>query len=99
MVHTRSMDEILEQQLEAALQVEPIWILPKEMDPVHICLTISKIADLLQVSGSTLRGWISRKQFPPCDGRVDDRTSYWRLPTVIEYVRNAPGGRLGYPVG
>lgn len=92
------MDEALEQGMILEDNWEPTWILPKELDPVIICLTIPKVADLLQVSASTLRGWISRKQFPACDGRVDDRTSYWRLTTVIEYVRNAPGGRLGYPV-
>jgi len=88
------VDETLAQQIN----IEPIWVVPKDLDIEIICLTIPKIADLLGISPSTLRGWISRKQFPPCDGRIDDRTSYWRLTTVGKYLTDAPGIRLGYPV-
>jgi hypothetical protein len=63
-----------------------------------ILLHGTQIADLLGISGATWRGWVSKKLAPQPDEAYGKRP-VWRLHTIIEYVRNAPGGRLGYPVG
>ena len=67
--------------------------------PQSTILTTGAIGELLDISPNTWRGWVSRKQAPKSDGNIDSRTPYWKLSTVAEYLRNAPGGRLPYQVG
>lgn len=76
-----------------------LTILPKDTPPYSLVFTTGQLALLLDVSDATIRGWLSRKQFPQRDGEINGKTPYWRVTTILEYVRNAPGGRLGYPVG
>lgn len=80
------------------IEFSPILVIPQAFNTKLWVLTGPQIADLLNVTPPTFRGWVSRKLFPPSDGMVNGKTPYWYLTTVIEYVRNAPGGRLGYPV-
>jgi hypothetical protein len=46
-----------------------------------------------------VKGWLSRGLFPQRSGELNDKNPVWSLEIIMEYVRNAPGGRLGYPVG
>lgn len=65
----------------------------------NLAITNLQVCELLDVSPGTWRGWVSRGQAPKKDGDLDDRTPYWKLGTIVKYVQDAPGGRLGYPVG
>ena len=67
--------------------------------PKSTILTSTTISDLLEISPNTWRGWVSRKQAPRSDGNIDSRTPYWKLTTIVEYLKAAPGGRLPYQVG
>ena len=82
-----------------AVELFPISILPKNMPIRRVALLAPAVAMTLDVSEATLRGWISRKQFPPKDGEFNGKAPYWLLTTIMEYLRNAPGGRLPYQVG
>ena len=62
-------------------------------------LNSAQVCTLLKLTPGQFRGWLSRNLIPKADGQLDQRTPYWKLTTILEYVRLAPGGRLGYPVG
>ena len=81
------------------VEFEYLTILPKHVPMSSVVWTTPQVAQLLDISDATLRGWIARKHFPPKDGDINGKTPYWKAGTVFEYLRNAPGGRLGYPVG
>jgi hypothetical protein len=74
-------------------------LIPDVSDATLILLTGQHVCQILDVSSGTWRGWVSKGMAPPNDGNLGVRTPFWKLTTIIEYVRNAPGGRLGYPVG
>lgn len=69
------------------------------IDPRDIVLTTKQTADLLGISPATFRGWVSRGLFPKKDGEHNEKSPYWKMTTVTEYLRNAPGGRLPYTIG
>ena len=77
----------------------PLSIIPKEIPIRRVAFGTTSVASLLDISEATLRGWISRGQFPPRDYELNAKTPIWLLSTVLEYLRNAPGGRLPYQVG
>lgn len=75
------------------------WI-PLDTVPIEqFAISASQASALLKISPNTWRGWVSRGVAPKKDGNFDERTPFWYLTTIVEYARNAPGGRLGYPVG
>lgn len=80
------------------IPIELLLVLPKDFSPTLLVLTTLQVASLLNTSDATLRGWISRGQFPPKDGELNGKTPYWKLTTLLDYVRHAPGGRLPYQV-
>jgi len=86
-------------ELDDMITVEPLIFIPRPFSVFNWTLTSTQVADLLEISEATLRGWISRGQFPPRDGQLNGKTPYWKLGTIAEYLRNAPGGRLPYQVG
>lgn len=86
------------QQQQRILPADTYFIIANGIPPKSIVLTGAQIADLLDISPATLRGWVSKGLFPQKDGELNSKSQVWSLDTVIEYVRNAPGGRLGYPV-
>lgn len=75
------------------------FIIANGIPPSSIVVTGAQVADLLDVSAATIRGWVAKGLFPQRDGELNSKSQFWHLKTVVEYVRNAPGGRLGYPVG
>lgn len=75
------------------------WIPLDEINIEQFAVTGQQVSQLLKISPNTWRGWVSRGMAPKKDGNIDARTPIWSLTTILEYVRNAPGGRLGYPVG
>jgi hypothetical protein len=85
--------------------VDTVRSLPKmhsldvTVDPRDLVLTTRQTADMLSISPATFRGWVSRGLFPKKDGEHNEKSPYWKMTTIIEYLCNAPGGRLGYPVG
>ena len=89
----------MNQQQPEVIELIPLSILPRELPIARVAIGAPQVAQLLDVSEATMRGWISRKQFPPRDGEVNGKAPYWKLTTVLEYLRNAPGGRLPYTVG
>lgn len=86
------------QRQQRILPADTYFIIANGIPPKSIVLTGAQIADLLDISPATLRGWVSKGLFPQKDGELNSKSQVWSLDTVIEYVRNAPGGRLGYPV-
>lgn len=68
------------------------------LEPKFLCLNTAHICELLDVQRGTWTGWVTRGMAPPKDFQVGG-SPVWYLKTIIEYTRNAPGGRLGYPVG
>lgn len=76
-----------------------VVIIPQSLPTKYWAVTTPQITSILGLSQATLRGWISRKQFPQPDGHVNGKAPFWYVSTVLEYVKNAPGGHLGYPVG
>lgn len=66
--------------------------------PTKVYLSTVQVCELLQVSRGTWTGWVSKGNAPIKDYELGG-SPLWKLTTIIEYVRNAPGGRLGYPVG
>ena len=87
------------QRQQRILPADTYFIIANGIPPKSIVLTGAQISDLLDISAATLRGWVSKGLFPPKDGELNSKSQVWSLETVIEYVRNAPGGWLGYPVG
>jgi hypothetical protein len=77
----------------------PVMVFPRDVNITNIVFTTSQVADILDISEATLRGWISRKQFPHRDTEINAKSPLWRIQTITEYLRNAPGGRLPYQVG
>lgn len=75
------------------------WIPLDTINIEDFALTGQQVSQVLRVSPNTWRGWVSRGNAPKKDGNFDERTPFWYLTTIVEYARNAPGGRLGYPVG
>ena len=78
--------------------VDGYFIISRQLPTANIALTSPQVCELLDITPGQLRGWLSRGQFPPREGELNDKTPLWFLKTLIEYTRNAPGGRLGYPV-
>lgn len=66
--------------------------------PEQLLLNTQQVCDLLSLSRGTWTSWVT-KGYAPQKDRVFSGSPLWKLPTIIEYVRNSPGGRLGYPVG
>jgi len=87
------------QRQQRIIPADTYFIIANGIPPRSIVLTGAQISDLLDISAATLRGGVSKGLFPPKDGELNSKSQVWSLETVIEYVRNAPGGRLGYPVG
>jgi predicted DNA-binding transcriptional regulator AlpA len=79
--------------------IQPVILIPKQYRVENWVLPASQVAETLDISEATLRGWISRGQFPTRDGETNGKSPYWKMTTVLEYLRFAPGGRLGYQVG
>lgn len=67
-----------------------------EVEVLH--LNTFQVCTLLKVSRGTWTAWVSKGLAPKKDYTFGG-TPLWLLTTIIEYARNAPGGRLGYPVG
>jgi hypothetical protein len=80
------------------IPADTYFIIANGIPPSAIVLTGQQIAELLDISPATLRGWVSKGLFPPKDGELNSKSQVWSLTTIAEYLRNAPGGRLGYPV-
>lgn len=68
------------------------------IDPNELYLNTVQVCDILSVTRGTWTGWVSRGYAPKEDVRWSG-SPFWTITTIVEYARNAPGGRLGYPVG
>jgi hypothetical protein len=68
------------------------------LDPLTIHLSTNQVCQVLELSRGTWTSWVSKGLAPKKDYDLGS-SPLWKLTTIIEYVRNAPGGRLGYPVG
>lgn len=67
-------------------------------NPQTIYLSTVQVCNLLDVPRGTWTGWVSKNLAPSKDYQLGG-SPLWKLTTILEYLRNAPGGRLGYPVG
>lgn len=67
------------------------------LDPRTLYFTTVQLCDLLEIPRGTWTGWVSRGLAPKKDYDFAG-SPLWKLSTLIEYTRGAPGGRLGYPV-
>lgn len=47
--------------------------------------TATQIATLYNITTSTFRAYVTRKQAPPADGYHDKRTPYWLRSTLEEW--------------
>jgi hypothetical protein len=67
----------------------------------NVALTGPQVAELLGISAATWRGWVSKGLAPTKDLELgaNKQIPLWTLKTLFDYAREAPGGRLGYPVG
>lgn len=81
------------------IPADTYFIIANGIPPSVIVLTGQQVAELLDISPATLRGWVSKGLFPQRDGELNSKAQFWHLKTVTEYLRKAPDGRLGYPVG
>lgn len=80
------------------IPADTYFILANGIKASDLVFTSPQVCELLEIPAGTLRGWVSKGQFPPKDGEINGKTPIWHLKTVFEYVRNAPGGRLPYQV-
>ena len=64
-----------------------------------VLLTGPQVSEWLGIPPGTWRNWTSKGLAPKADEYFAKNIPLWSLGTVGEYLRNAPGGRLGYPVG
>jgi hypothetical protein len=76
----------------------PLLIIPPEIPVEGWILLSQQVADLMCISTPTLRGWLSRQQFPKSDGALNGKTPYWKVASLLIYLQNAPGGRVPYTV-
>lgn len=67
-------------------------------NPQTIYLSTVQVCNLLDIPRGTWTGWVSKNLAPSKDYQLGG-SPLWKLTTILEYLRNAPGGRLGYPVG
>lgn len=68
------------------------------VNPDAILLNTTQVCDLLEVTRGTWTAWVSRGLAPKHDEKLGG-APVWRIKTLIEYARHAPGGRYGYTVG
>lgn len=71
-------------------------ILAEQPDTIY--LSIVQVCNLFNIPRGTWTGWVTKGYAPPKDYEAGG-SPLWKLTTLVEYARNAPGGRLGYPVG
>src|SRR3954470_13515043 len=67
------------------------------LDPRTLYFSTVQVCDLLGLPRGTWVGWVSRGLAPKKDYELAG-SPLWKLTTIIEYTRGAPGGRLGYPI-
>lgn len=65
--------------------------------PNTVHLSTLQVCNLLNVSRGTWTSWVSKGLAPEKDYELGG-SPLWSLTTLFEYAKDAPGGRLGYPV-